>query len=103
VTATDIIRETVNSTNDGDDWACVMGALFDISATLYRHGDGPPDSWQYRPSPLLGDTPNPDEEYLAVEFENMIGAGEITTRDLLTVGMELQETRDTLTEQGRDY
>ena len=38
----------------GDLWGSVMMTLFDIAATMYNRGTGPPDEWQYSPG-AMGD------------------------------------------------
>ena len=69
----------------GDMWGSVMCTLFDIADTLYLRGDGPPDSWEYRPGACGPEAPEcvPWEEDTPSEVIEEFGEVLIYIRDRL--------------------
>lgn len=82
-----------------DPWGSAMGYLFAIAAVVHVRTGDTPDSWQYRPSPLLGAEILEDDD---VDYET-IEAREHPTDVLIDAGNVLNRYVAILRRHGRDY
>ena len=90
------------SYDSSDAYGSVMSHWFGIATVLFVWGEEIPESWDFRPHPLLNHGSNldqwPDEEYL-----HMLEDGVFTADDLLHDGNLFCKYRQALVEAELDY
>lgn len=97
------LLDAYNSTLDGDEWGNVQAWRF-ATAHVLHHMDVHIDEWKYTHSDVCAAAVNQDENFEESEILYLMDYDrKVALQDLITFGDMLNNLRDILVDEGKDY